>query len=185
MVLYNAMYEKFKAVLLYGDDGKYLEERVLLNQMSMIIDLYVLDEYFLAALNNTSDEIDENTINKNMWNWIEKEFDEILPIDSSFNDFKKDFEKFYVNFNPDNRLSRMQQTLIEYFIESLKAKVLDGIITEEEAEKASEEYKKLLITPNSAILNEPEMNLGLDNSIKFYDIKMDEYRNAIPKNNVK
>lgn len=66
MVLYNAMYEKFKAVLLYGDDGKYLEERVLLNQMSMIIDLYVLDEYFLAALNNTSDEIDENTINKNM-----------------------------------------------------------------------------------------------------------------------
>lgn len=63
--------------------------------------------------------------------------------------------------------------------------MLDGIITEEEAEKALEEYKKLLITPNSAILNEPEMNLGLDNSIKFYDIKMDEYRNAIPKNNVK
>lgn len=31
MVLYDAINERFKSVLLYGDDGKYLEERVLLN----------------------------------------------------------------------------------------------------------------------------------------------------------
>ena len=47
MVLYDAINERFKSVLLYGDDGKYLEERVLLNQMSLFIDLNSLDEYFL------------------------------------------------------------------------------------------------------------------------------------------
>ncbi len=189
MVLYNTINERFKSVLGYGDDGKYLEERVLLNQMSMFIDIKTLDEYFLSLLNYVKErplnDEEKFMLNNNLWAWIGKEFDEIMPTELDFNQFKNTFESKQVAIKPNDRLAKLQQVLITYFIESLKAKVLDGIITEEESSKALEEYQEQLITPNSAILDKPEMNLGLDDSINFYDIKLEEYKCAIPKNNVK
>lgn len=190
MVLYNSIYERFKSVLLYGDDGEYLEERVLLNQLSMFIDFNALDEYFLSLLKHTNvrllNDNEKSMINDNLWKWIEAELKEIIPEDDYlFDEFKDRFETRIPSDVPNDRLSRLQQTLMVYFIENLKNKRLENVITDEKTNEELKEYKERLIAPNSSVLDNPEMNLGLDESIKFYDIKLDEYQNAIPKNNVK
>lgn len=189
MVLYDAINERFKSVLLYGDDGKYLEERVLLNQMSLFIDLNSLDEYFLLMLKEMSTKVLTNDgrkiINNNLWRWIRSELNEILPDESFAKEFEDTFESKNKNTYPNNRLSLLQNTLIVYFIEDLKSKKMGGIITDEEADKLLDEYKKRLITPSSAVLDDPKANLELESTISIYDTKKNEYKSIVFEKNVK
>ena len=183
MVLYNALNEKLNSTLLKGDEGKYLEERALLNQLAVFVSLEPLYEMIIKQNHElTKEEMIE--FNNKLWNLVEYSLYDILDSDMT-KDFKETFEAKPVVSLPSNRIAELQDAITMFFMEILKRYVLDEIITKEQADIIIKRYEEELIKPGSAVLDVPENNIGLDESLDFFNTKKGELYSIVDEKSVK
>ena len=181
MVLIKTIDETLDA-LISGEDStnhEYDEERVLVSQMSKIVDINLVYKV-LAKLNKPIEELTNEEISlcsKVIWNGLKLELEEILPADDLSNELEREFET--KDKLPSKRIANIQNILITYFIENLKNKLNNGL-DKEIIEDNILDYQNLLLTPESTLLNDKEgNNLGLDSSLKFFDIKKKELKSYV------
>lgn len=195
MVLINALDETIES-LSGNDEGKYLEERWLLKQMGKFLDL---GELYEPLKNHLKSGVNEKLLtpeykkryNDALWLSILANLYEIIPDEKMAEDFKVRFEDKSNKEAKNDRIASLQNDIIAYFIESMKRTAIDypnkneSTNTNDNINLLLKEFSEYLIAPGSCILDNPENNIGLDESIEFFEMKKQEYLNYIKGISVK
>lgn len=195
MVLINALDETMES-LTGNDEGKYLEERMLLQQMGKFLDL---SELYQPLKNHLKSGVDEKLLPSEykkrysdaLWLSILAELYEILPDKQMAESFKEKFESTSNKDQKNDRIASLQNDIITYFIESMKRNVIENpdknesTNTYDNVNLLLKEFSEWLIMPGSFVLDNPENNIGLDESMEFYEMKKQEYLNYTKSFSVK
>lgn len=182
MVLIKTLDETMDAIIGH-DQGNYLEERALLKQLGKILDLDKLygplKKHLESGIDFDSLSVDlKKKYNDAVWTGLQLALYNIYPDEYDINKFKEEFESPSISGEKTNRIASLQNHLITYFMEDLKGKSADGILNGN-VDDLLTTYEGLLIGPGDCILNEPENNIGLDESREFFELKKQEYRTFV------
>lgn len=188
MVLINALDETVEA--LYGEDnGNYLEERIILKQMGKYLDINSLYE---PLKNHLKSGVDKELLipklktkySNALWISVLEKLYNIIPDKQMAESFRQTFE-YNKKQEKNNRLSILQKYNITYFIEDLNQKLVIGTYDEAYANLLIKEFEDWLIMTGSFVLDDPDMNLELDESVEFFKTKVDEFKTQTKSKNVK
>lgn len=179
MVLINALDETVGC--LYGEDkGMYLEERMLIKQMGKYIELTDIYEPLKNHLKSgVKKELLIPDLKKRysdaLWISLLEKLYNIIPDKQMAESFKNTFE--YKIQEKNNRLAILQNYNITYFLEDLNRKLSTGEYDKAYADLLIKEFGEYLIHPGSFVLDDPDMNIDLEESIELFKTKIEELQN--------
>ena len=166
MVLMDALDETIEA-LSGNDTGLYLEERMLIKQLGNFLNLNLIYKPLKNHLNSGINKVllnDDFNIKYSdaLWISLVEELYNIIPDKKLAEDYRDVFEQGKKSQKND-RIASLQNANICYFFEDIKSKQYEDINTK------LQNFEDCLIRPGSFVLDYPENNLMLDESIAEFE----------------
>lgn len=170
MVLLGTLEETLKS-LNGNDSGKYLEERQLLNQLIKVLEFentYAIYLRYRKAL--LSKSIDPAIVSEAVWRKIQEKLYDTIPDQGMAINYKRLFEDESIKATPNRRIASLQTDSIDYFTEKIKRDVMDGSFKDQDVR----DFSTNLIRPGDVVLEQADNNIGLDESIEHFEMRMAE-----------
>ena len=166
MVLIDALDETMEA-LNGNDTGLFLEERMLIKQLGNFLDI---NSIYKPLKNHLNSGINKDLLNDDLkrkysdalWISLLEELYNIIPDKKLAEDYRDVFEQGKQS-DENDRIASLQNANIYYFFEDAKIK------GDEDIQVRLQSFEECLIKPGSFILDNPENNLMLDESIAVFE----------------